>query len=380
MSKINVRSPYFINISANGLASVQLKLHIYTGTQTTSRPASPTYSMNIDAILGGTGLNTASFEVSELVRDYISNTFNDTYSSDTLWVDYTTQQTDLSGSTGSVSSFTQLTAFDGYGYFEDGANPQNDLVTLQSNELIFTNDFSAVRIPVYVSSATSVTYLKNGEQIFRKDLATSTSNTLQIQYVENLALDADAFKNRVDAIADTTVEAFNCVKAIADEVYQEFDADTIYIEQNGLVDVVKIEEIEECKHTPYKVTFINKYGALQDLWFFKRANLSLSTSQDNYTANIVSNGSYSIHQASKTIFNKTGIESLKLNTGFYPESYNDIFRQLSLSEEVWIKYEGQTLPITVMTSSLNYKTSINDKLINYTIDVEFAFNKINNIR
>ena len=33
-----------------------------------------------------------------------------------------------------------------------------------------------------------------------------------------------------------------------------------------------------------------------------------------------------------------------------------------------------------MTSSLNYKTRINDKLINYTMDVEFAFNKINNIR
>jgi hypothetical protein len=71
---------------------------------------------------------------------------------------------------------------------------------------------------------------------------------------------------------------------------------------------------------------------------------------------------------------------LKLNTGFYPESYNEIFRQLSLSEEVWIKYEGETLPIIVKTSSLNYKTSINDKLINYTMDVEFAFNKINNIR
>ena len=94
----------------------------------------------------------------------------------------------------------------------------------------------------------------------------------------------------------------------------------------------------------------------------------------------MSEGSYSINQASKTIFNKRGTEMLKLNTGFYPESYNEIFRQLSLSEEVWIRYEGQTLPIIVKTSSLNYKTSINDKLINYTMDVEFAFNKINNIR
>ena len=152
MSKINVRSPYFINISDSGLASVELKLYIYSGIKTTSRPATATYTLSADAILGGTGTNTASFEVAELVRDYISNTFNDTYSSKILWVDYTTQETNLSGTTGSVSAFTQLTAFDGYGYFEDGANPQNDLVTLQSNELIFTNDFSAVRIPVYVSS------------------------------------------------------------------------------------------------------------------------------------------------------------------------------------------------------------------------------------
>ena len=85
-----------------------------------------------------------------------------------------------------------------------------------------------------------------------------------------------------------TIEAFNCVKAIANDVYQEFDADTIYIEQNGIIDVIKVEEIEECKHTPYKVTFINKFGALQDLWFFKRANLSLSTKKEEYTANTMS--------------------------------------------------------------------------------------------
>ena len=116
------------------------------------------------------------------------------------------------------------------------------------------------------------------------------------------------------------------------------------------------------------------------MWFFKRSNLSLKTKEESYKANIVNNGTYSINSRQKTVFNKTGIESLKLNTGFYPESYNEIFRQLTLSEEVWINYDGDTLPITVMSSSLNYKTRVNDKLINYTIDVEFANNKINNIR
>ena len=32
MAKINVRSPYFINVSATNLTSAKLELYIYTGT------------------------------------------------------------------------------------------------------------------------------------------------------------------------------------------------------------------------------------------------------------------------------------------------------------------------------------------------------------
>ena len=51
-----------------------------------------------------------------------------------------------------------------------------------------------------------------------------------------------------------------------------------------------------------------------------------------------------------------------------------------LSEQVWIKKDGEILPINVKTSSLTYKTSVNDRLINYTIEFDYAFDKINNIR
>ena len=96
MSKINVRSPYFINISNYGLASVEVKLYIYSGTKTIARPATATHTLIADAIIYGSSPNIASFEIAELVRDYISNTFNDTYSSRNLWVDYTTQETNTS--------------------------------------------------------------------------------------------------------------------------------------------------------------------------------------------------------------------------------------------------------------------------------------------
>jgi len=379
MSKINVRSPYFITDNSTGstnssaLVSANLSIKIYSGSSSTSM-ADAQYLISSTAIDG-----SVTFEVSELVRDYIENTFDGDYTGSVKWFNYTIFRVYVND-TPSTTSVQTLSVFDGYGYFEDGSNPQNLQSALQSNTTIFTNDFANINIPIHVTEDTTVSYLKDGEIIFTKDLVYSTNSADQVQYVQNSSLDADVFKKRVDAITGTTVEAFNCVKNIASDVYQEFDADSIYINKGGVIEVIKIEEIEECKYNPYKVTFVNKFGTLQDLWFFKRSNLSLQTQQESYKANIVTNGTYSINSRQKTVFNKTGMERLQLNTGFYPESYNEIFRQLTLSEEVWIKYDGDTLPITVMSSSLNYKTSVNDKLINYTIDVEFANNKINNIR
>jgi len=53
---------------------------------------------------------------------------------------------------------------------------------------------------------------------------------------------------------------------------------------------------------------------------------------------------------------------------------------MQLSEDCWIEIDSKTLPMNVSSSSLSYKTHLNDKLINYTIEVDFAFDTINNIR
>jgi len=375
MSKINVRSPYFIyqtSSSTNPLLSVLLVIRVYSGASDTSMSGAQ-YSLNINAVSG-----IVSVDISELIRDYIYNSFDGNYSDSFRWVNYSVLPTFQNGD-GTNNLYTRG-VFDGYGYFEEGVNPQNNQTVLQSNTTILTNDLANINIPIHVTEDTTVSYLKDGEIIFTKDLVYGTNSAEQVQYVQNSSLDADMFKKRVDGVSGTTVEAFNCVKAIANEVYQEFDADSIYIEKGGDIEVIKVQEVEECKHKPYKVTFVNKFGVLQDLWFFKRSNLSLKTKEESYRANIISGGAYSTSTRQDTIFNKTGVESLQLNTGFYPESYNEIFRQLSFSEDVWINYDGKTLPISVKSSSLNYKTRVNDKLINYTIDVEFSNDKINNIR
>jgi len=369
MSKINVRSPYFITINVSSLVSATLKLRIYEGNSSTSITGFQ-YELTSSAIN-----DSVSFEVSELVRDYIENTFDGDYTNSAKWLRY--EYTYILG-TGGSSGSGDAAIFDGYGYFSDGANPQNNQTVLQSNKTIYKYSDEPLRLPVHITTSTEFTFLQDGTSIYNTTLGTSSNSSNIIRYVSSETAGIHSWQDRVEADSGT-IESLDCVKYHLEDV-DLYGVDTIYVNDGNTVEVYKVENIEECKYNPYKVTFVNKFGALQDLWFFKRSNLSLKTKEESYKANIVNNGTYSINSRQNKVFNKTGIESLKLNTGFYPESYNEIFRQLTLSEEVWIKYDGDTLPISVKSSSLNYKTSVNDKLINYTIDVEFSNSKINNIR
>ena len=61
-------------------------------------------------------------------------------------------------------------------------------------------------------------------------------------------------------------------------------------------------------------------------------------------------------------------QSISVNTDWIPEAYNDILKQLLVSEEVyWIKDESSTTltPITIATDSIVFKTGVVDKVIQY---------------
>jgi hypothetical protein len=59
---------------------------------------------------------------------------------------------------------------------------------------------------------------------------------------------------------------------------------------------------------------------------------------------------------------------------------NEPMKQLMLSEQMWATIDNNVIPINITNSDFTYKTSVNDKLINYTMEFEYAFDAINNIR
>ena len=149
-------------------------------------------------------------------------------------------------------------------------------------------------------------------------------------------------------------------------------------------DVINVETLQECKYEPKKVTFINKFGVLQDMYFFKKSVEKMNVKKESYKSNILNTSTYSRSNHVYRDFNVVGKESVTLSSGFLSEEYNEVFKQMMLSEKVWVtnitdKGE-QVLPINVKTSNITYKTSLNDKLVEYTFDFDNSFNVINDIR
>ena len=383
MAKINVRSPYFVNATTALLfPTATIEIRIYEGAANTSWQGNPQYTLTSTAIN-----QKVSFEISELIKDYIPAEFDGTYPTSsssanpydntTVYVDYRlTTQTGLT--TYNVVDVLGLRAFYGYGFFEDGANPQFLQGYLQSNTTILKSDDDALRIPVDNENTTSVAFFNKGEQIYVFTPTAGLKIQDQIQYVSTASADVDNYRERV-ITSGGTFEDNSCLQEfLRNETI--YPVDEVIVNAVEGVTVLRVENIEECKYTPYKLTFINKFGAYQDIWFFKNSKLAINTSEESYKSNIVNNGTYQTYDPQIKLLNKNAKRSLTLNSGYYPESNNKVFEQLFLSEKVWIEYEQKTLGINIESKSFNYKTSVTDGVINYTIDVSFAFDTINNIR
>ena len=328
MSKINVRSPYYVVINQTPTATANLK--IWTGAST-PEPSTNNYELSKDST-GGYG----HFEVAELVRDEISHSFDGTYTSYAAWL--------------KVNSETTLLALDGYTEYSDGTNAQGNIKQLISNSTIWIPKDVDVRIPVLAQSSYTVTF-KDGIATINTVSITSQSNT-----------------NAVINYATSTIESGENISTI---------------EISG-GDTITVRQMECSKYDAYKIVFVNKHGAFQDLYFFKKAVKSISTTKDSYKANTLSLGSgvtYDTTAHQYNSFDVLGKEKITLSTGYVSEDYNEPIKEMMLSEKVWmVTPDDVVVPVNVATMNNTFKTSLNDKLVAYDVEFDYAHDAINNVR
>ena len=327
MATILLRSPYYeyhsqAQDSGNTAKSATLELSV-GGTVITT--------MSKDSNLSGT-TGSVAFEIADLCRDYLDITFNNTYSSQTIAITGTltfkskTLDEIAAGETavtvGTPVSISH-TGLDGYFEFMEGLGTgQNSARTVATNDVL--QDNTVIYAPQ--NTAGQIPYWNGSSIVYQAFSASDTTET----------------------VISTT-----------------FTIDRVCT-----------------KHEAYKVTFVNKYGALQDFYFTGKTTENINIETTNFKRSILdSNSRYSTAQHSKQIYNTLANETLILNTP--PMSFdtvNEAFKQLLVSEQVWIYKDSKTTPINITSNTQRFKTGVNDQLIQYTITAEYAFDMISNIR
>jgi hypothetical protein len=148
-----------------------------------------------------------------------------------------------------------------------------------------------------------------------------------------------------------------------------------YVEVTYNGETITLFLTDECRYTPLDIAFQNKEGALQIITFFKAKKDSMSVTDETFESDRgqPSDGS---HQFVR--YNVNAKSKFTINSGFVDESLNETFKQLFLSERVW-SYDGTFTPLNISNKQLEYKTRANDRLINYEVTFDYAFNEINNV-
>ena len=372
---LNLRSPIILNTAISNTAYATLDVSVWDGDSS----ATVTAQYNLRKNVSGIFLN---FEISELVRDYLDIAFDGNYNGQSVWVKFVHKAFNASN-VEIFSSVSVQIAFDGYYYFEEEQVATPSL--LISNRELFVLEDNTFRIPINTFGNPTVVFYKDGKIIATEATNSSTLSSGQIKYVSIYgdSVNWDTFQERV--LDDNgTYESNACLQSFFDE-FSIGAVDKITVSDSSGIQTIKVNVIKECKYEPKKVTFINKFGALQDMYFFKKSKENLTIKKESYKSNIALNyGGYNSSTHVNRDFNVIGNESISLSSGFLSEEYNEVFKQLLLSEKVWLtnilETGEQVLPINVKTSNITYKTSLNDRLVEYTIEFEKSFDTINNIR
>ncbi len=138
----------------------------------------------------------------------------------------------------------------------------------------------------------------------------------------------------------------------------------------------------EPKYTPYQIAFINRFGVADFITFFKRSDETGTFTQDSYQKSIYNDGftTPSLEVGKYNSFNVNSRNSLRLNTGFVDQNYDETIKDILMSEYVAVLDGSNWVSVVPDRGSIEYQKSVNQKLINYTMTFTYAFDERSLVR
>lgn len=138
-----------------------------------------------------------------------------------------------------------------------------------------------------------------------------------------------------------------------------------------------ITMVQDCekKYPPVRIAWKNRYGQYDYFNFNLVSRESFNTERSRYQPQIGtwSSPTLTYNDYDSSIQNYITDSTLKIsvNTDYISEDYNEIFKQLMVSDEIYWLYDqtnNLVKPLAMDTSTFNIKTNVVDKLIQYSFD------------
>lgn len=418
---VGARSPILITWDGTGLSPSDIRyfnLEIYAwGGEESAKPATPIYTIDrqsgfVDSYPTADIAPLLEAEFNSRISKLSLENIVDNAPDAQLWVQVDYDIEYLSGpfvvsDTGSTDVFI---ATYGYGKFTEGANKNIQRPILQQYER-YAADVDAFMMPIYLGLHGEGLDIIYGY----RDRVVADGGVVEALSCCNFGLDAVKVLNDDGTFYEYQVTEADVYGTSVEERVMLFPAGpanlsnfkdaqgyggtapyrTNYYDiqlldvNNTIIESMRVYNTCEAKYEPVSLYFVNRYGAWDNVTFFKRSETNLNVEKDTYRSTIGNAGAsgYTWGNQARGVrsYNHKAQHRLTLNTGFVSESFSEVMEQLLMSEYVLAVIDrttsrsGSTFDIgqsqravNILTDSITLQKHINDKTINYTLEVEFA--------
>ena len=381
------RSPIFITGKNNTLAADELNamtLQVLIGSpalpSTADYSLSKTYSVN----------EVINFEISDLVRDQFSHDFTiydstgyvDSPTGEILWVtprgDWTYSNNGSAPETAvwaNANAYSFLTA-DGWSSDTNNTEITTARLCVSRDRYVLASQYGLLAL----NNLQNIDYISirwnNGDEDFFYETsgsytipAAGTSTNTSVIYAGVYPQNLQDNPHLDSIIKPSTHESGDYYDV---EVYST----------TALIFSQRFYLTCEVKYDPYQLSFINRYGVLDYLTFFKRSDERGAFEQDSYQKSIYNDAftSPSTSIGKYQSFNVNSRNAYTLNTGFVGQDHDDVIEDILMSESLCLRIDGEWVAVVPERGTIEYQKNVNQKLINYTMTFTKGFDQRSLIR
>lgn len=318
----------------------------------------------------GVGLFDVSRIVNSTLTDLaIANTSNVKYYKCRFGTQWVSSSLIVTGSTKTDSEVYK--ALDGYSIFQEPINQQIGSKTPYwpimtdgpVSQSVFTTNIGSGS--VYVGSVsgsqpTSIFYSSSvGTGSILLPTASGETSTEIAQFP--MFPSASGFPLTQVGLSDYTIVARSGSTDISDTIYFSVDCPQ--------------------KYPNVRIKWKNRFGQFDYLNFYGVSQNGMNVDRQQYQPQIGSWDSTSVSYQNYDSQNKPYVvnarQTLLVNSQFVSQDYNDIFKQLLVSDEIYWVYNEDTndlRPIAINQNSITFKTGVVDKTIQYSFTFDWAQN------